>query len=104
MKYIINNRWSTEPKHRLAHWNLFGVYKYALTPAVTGLKFSFFGLDIISFFRKNKDIYFLNEGNTYFWISKKGIIYIDGIPTTNPELIGLAFLDMAEKLQNAQLK
>lgn len=35
---------------------------------------------------------------------KNGIIYIDGIPTTNPELIGLALLDMAEKIPNAQLK
>lgn len=34
----------------------------------------------------------------------QGIIYIDGIPTTNPELIGLALLDMAEKLQNAKIK
>ena len=33
-----------------------------------------------------------------------GKVYIDGIPTTNPELIGLALLDMAEKLQNAKIK
>ena len=35
---------------------------------------------------------------------KNGKVYLDGIETKNPELIGLALLDMAEKLQNAQLK
>lgn len=33
-----------------------------------------------------------------------GKVYLNGKETKNPELIGLAFLDMAEKLQNAQLK